>query len=112
MRIAAFLAIIAGLMPKFGAVIATIPTGVVGGISIILFGMIASVGARTLVDKHVDLSSSRNLIISSAILVLGLGGATLSVKVGVINFALEGMALAAIVGILLNKILPEEKKYE
>lgn len=110
MRIAAFLAILAGLTPKFGAAIATIPTGVVGGISIILFGMIASIGARTLVDKHVDLSSSRNLIVTSSILVLGLGGATLPVSIGVINFTIEGMALAAIVGITLNKILPEEKK--
>ncbi|SKC42477.1 uracil-xanthine permease family protein [Maledivibacter halophilus] len=107
MRIAACFAILIGLIPKLSAIISTIPTSVVGGISIILFGMIASIGARTLVEHKVDFTLSRNLIISAVILVLGLGGAVLPIKLGALNFSIEGMALAAIVGIILNKILPE-----
>ena len=106
-RIAALFAVLLGLMPKIGGIIKTIPTSVVGGISIILFGMIASIGARSLVENKVDFSKSRNLIISAVILVLGLGGASLPVNLGALNFTLEGMALAAIGGIILNKILPQ-----
>jgi len=106
-RIAAVFAIILGIMPKIGAVIKTIPTSVVGGISIVLFGMIASIGARSLVEHQVDFGKSKNLIISAVILVLGLGGASLPVNIGMLNFTLEGMALAAIVGIILNKVLPQ-----
>lgn len=108
MRIAAIFAIILGLSPKLGAVISTIPTAVIGGISIVLFGMIAAIGARTLVENQVDFTSSRNLIIAAVILVLGLGGATLPIKLGRLDFTLEGMALAAIIGIILNKLLPTE----
>lgn len=107
MRIAACFAILLGVMPKLGAVISSIPTAVVGGISIVLFGMIASIGARTLVDNGIDFNKSRNLLISAVILVLGLGGASLPVAFAGASFAIEGMALAAIVGILLNKILPQ-----
>ncbi|MBA1336369.1 MAG: Uracil permease [Firmicutes bacterium] len=108
MRIAACFAIILSIIPKLGAFISTIPTPVVGGISIVLFGMIASVGARTVVENAVDFSKPRNLIISAVILVLGLGGATLPVKIGAIAFSVSGMALGAIVGIILNKILPQD----
>ncbi len=107
MRTAAIFAIILGILPKLGAVIATIPVAVVGGISIILFGMIAAIGGRTLVDNKVDFGKSRNLIIMAIILVLGLGGAVLPISVGVLNFEIEGMALAAIFGIVLNKVLPQ-----
>lgn len=107
MRIAAGCAIVLGLMPKLGAVIKTIPTSIVGGISIVLFGMIASVGAKSLVENNIDFSNSRNLIISAVVLVLGLGGASLPISAGAVNFTIEGMALAAIVGIALNKILPQ-----
>ncbi|MBF8984224.1 uracil permease [Lutibacter sp. B2] len=103
MRIAACFAILLGLVPKLGGLISTIPTAVVGGISIILFGMIASIGMRTLVEHKVDFTQSRNLIICAVILVLGLGGA--SIHLG--SFSIEGMALAAIIGIILNKVLPE-----
>jgi len=110
MQIAAVFAIILGLVPKLSAVISTIPTAVIGGISIILFGMIASIGARTLVENKVDFTSSRNLIIAAVILVLGLGGAIIPFKIGLFALNLEGMALAAIVGILLNVVLPEPKE--
>lgn len=105
-RIAAVFAIILGIMPKIGAVIKTIPTSIVGGISIILFGMIASIGARSLVEHKIDFTQSRNLIIAAVILVLGLGGASL--PIAAIGVTLEGMALAAIIGIILNKILPQQ----
>ena len=107
MRIAAVFAIILGIIPKLGGVISTIPTAIIGGISIILFGMIASIGARTLVENQVDFNKSRNLIITAVIVVLGLGGAVLPINIGALAINLEGMALAAIVGIFLNVVLPE-----
>lgn len=107
MRIAAGFAIVLGIVPKLSSIVGTIPTSVVGGISIILFGMIASIGARTLVEEKVDFQKSRNLIVAAVILVLGLGGAVLPINLGFVNFTMEGMALAAIVGIFLNKLLPK-----
>jgi uracil permease len=107
MRVAACFAIILSIVPKLGAFIDTIPTAVVGGISIILFGMIAGVGVRTVVENTVDFKKSRNLIIAAVILVLGLGGAVLPVKVGILDFSVSGMALGAISGIILNKVLPD-----
>ncbi len=107
MRIAAIFAMILGLIPKLGAVISTIPGAIIGGISIILFGMIASIGAKTLVVNQVDFNKSRNLIIVATIVVLGLGGAVLPLSIGSMAVNIEGMALAAIAGILLNVILPE-----
>lgn len=109
MRIAAVFAIVLAVVPKLSSIISTIPTSVVGGISIVLFGMIASIGARTLVEEQVDFKLSKNLIIAAVIMVLGLGGAVLPVNLGFIDFSIEGMALAAIVGIILNKVLPNEK---
>ena len=111
MRIAAAFAILLGLVPKLGAIISTIPTAIIGGISIVLFGMIASIGARTLVENKVDFQQSRNLIISAVILVLGIGGAIVPIKLGVVVISFEGMALAAIIGIILNQILPGKQKY-
>lgn len=104
MRIGAVFAIILSLVPKFGELIQTIPDPVIGGISILLFGMIASIGIRTLVESGTDLKKSRNLIIASVILVLGLGGAVL--ELGEMEFS--GMALAALAGIFLNLVLPED----
>jgi len=103
MRIAACFAIVLSMIPKLGAVISTIPGPVVGGISIVLFGMIAAIGVRTVVENKVDFSLNRNLIIGAVILVLGIGGAVFDFKI----FQLAGMALGAIMGIILNKILPE-----
>ncbi|BEP28839.1 uracil-xanthine permease family protein [Helicovermis profundi] len=107
MRIAALFAICLGLIPKLSSFISTIPSSVIGGISIILFGMIASIGARTLVEHQVDFTKSRNLIVAAVILVLGLGGASLPITIGAVSISIEGMALAAIVGIILNIVLPE-----
>lgn len=107
MKIAAVCAIILGGVPKIAAIISTIPDPVIGGISIILFGMIASIGLRTVVENQVDFTKSRNLIIAAVILVLGIGGAVVPFKIGSFELSLQGMGLAAIVGIILNKILPE-----
>ena len=105
MRVAAVVAICLSFVQKLGAAIRTIPAPVIGGISIVLFGMIASVGVRTVVENKIDFTQPRNLFISSVILVVGIGGA-------VINFGgglqIGGMGLAAILGIILNKVLPKE----
>lgn len=94
---------------KLMAVIETIPTAVLGGISILLFGIIASSGLRMLVDNSVDFGNKRNLVISSVILVIGIGGAKIEFSE---SFSIEGMALAAIIGVLLNLVLPGRIKQE
>lgn len=104
-RIAACFAIVLSFIGKFGVILQTIPAPVMGGISVILFGMIASVGMRTLVEYQIDFSLSRNLIISSIILVLGIGIDNVNIWKTV---SLSGLAIAAIVGVILNKIFPEE----
>ena len=101
MRIAAVCAITLSLVPKFTSIISTIPGPVIGGISILLFGMISSIGIKNMVDHKVDLTNPKILMTSAAMLVLGLGGAKFSFG----NFELEGLGLAALVGILLNVIL-------
>lgn len=106
MRIAACFAIVLGVVPKLGAIIQTIPGSIIGGVSIVLFGMIAAIGVRTVVINQVDFHLPRNLIIAAAILVLGIGGASVPFTIGSMQLNIQGMALAAIVGILLNKILP------
>ncbi|NCC63657.1 MAG: uracil permease [Spirochaetia bacterium] len=107
---AAVVAVILSFFPKFGALIQTIPTPVLGGISMLLFGTIASSGLRTLVDSGVDYEDKRNLTISSVILVIGIGGGTLAFSMGQdLTFSLAGVALATLVGILLNIVLPKEE---
>lgn len=105
MTIAAFTAIILAFVGKLGAVLKTIPVPVMGGIMILLFGMIASIGVSTLIRDKVDFSKSRNLIIASVILVVGIGD--LSFTLGKVT--LGGIGLAGIVGVVLNLILPKEK---
>jgi len=100
---AAVIAIIFGFIGKVTALIQTIPQPVMGGVSILLFGIIASSGLRMLVDSKIDFGDKRNLVISSVILVLGIGGAIVKLP---FNIQIQGMALAAIIGVLLNLILP------
>lgn len=107
MRIAAVFAIVIGLIPKLGAIIATIPAALIGGISIILFGMIAAVGVRTVVENIVNFEKPRNLIIAATILILSLGGVSIPISLGNGQIEIEGMALGALVGIILNKVMPE-----
>ena len=110
MRIAACFAILLAIVPKLSAIISTIPGAVIGGISIVLFGMIASIGARTLVENNVDFKNPRNLFIAAVILVLGLGGTEIVIPFGSsFKLTLSALAVAAIVGIILNKVLPEKK---
>ena len=105
---AAFFAIVFSFVGKVSAVIESIPTPVIGGISFLLFGMIAANGLRILVDNKVDFEKKRNLVIASVILVIGIGGTYL--KIG--SFQLTSIALATVFGILLNLILPEKAASE
>lgn len=102
---AAVVAIALSFLGKVSAIISTIPDPVLGGMSMLLYGVIASNGLRALVDAQVDFSKQRNLIIASAMLVVGLGGAVLQMSSLV---TLSGTALAALVGVILNLILPKE----
>lgn len=107
---AAVIALVLSFCGKFGALISTIPTPVLGGICTLLYGLIASSGLRTIVDAGVNYQDKRNLTISSVILVLGIGGATLQFQIGSsFNFALGGVALATVVGIILNLIIPKNQ---
>ena len=100
---AAIFAILFSFNGTLMALISTIPQAVLGGISILLFGIIASSGLRMLVDHKVDFGEQRNLVICSVILVIGIGGASINISE---TFQVGGMALAAIVGVVLNLILP------
>jgi uracil permease len=110
---AAIIAVFLSFFKKFGAVIQTIPTPVLGGICMLLFGIIASSGLRTLVEKGVDYKDKRNLTISSVILVIGIGGGMLAFNItNELRFELAGIALATVVGIILNLIFPRTKEVE
>lgn len=107
--VAAFFAILMGFVGKFGALLQTIPTPVMGGISIMLFGVIAAAGLRMLVESGIDYSDKRNLITSAVILVLGIGGA----KVTLGSMEISGVALATLAGIVINLVVslaPAPKK--
>ena len=106
-RIAACFAIILSFCPKFAALIHLMPAATIGGVSLILYGMISAVGIRNLVESKTDFSKSRNVIIAALILVLSIGikyGADDKVMIGDIGFS--GLAIAALVGIILNAIIP------
>ncbi|OIJ09831.1 uracil permease [Anaerobacillus arseniciselenatis] len=106
---AAVMAVMFGFVGKIAALISTIPTAVMGGVSILLFGIIASSGLRMLIDNKIDFGKKRNLIISSVILVIGIGGAFIQVSD---NIQIAGMALATIIGIVLNLVLPGREKVD
>ena len=106
-RIAAVYAILISFVPRFAAVIASLPTAIIGGISFILYGMISAIGVRNVVENRVDFSNSRNLIIAAVILVSGLGFSKgLSFTVFGTPITLTALAIASIAGVLLNAILP------
>lgn len=108
---AAVFAILLSFFPKFGALIHTIPSPVLGGISMLFFGIIASSGLRTLVESGVDYQDKRNLTISSVILTIGIGGGMLQFALGgSLTFSLGSVALATLVGIVLNLALPVPKE--
>ena len=108
-RLAAFFAIILSFSPKFDALVNSIPAAIVGGVSFILYGMISAVGVRNIVENKVDLTKSRNLIIAAVIFVSGLGFSSvggITFTVGSASVTLSGLAIAAILGVVLNAILP------
>lgn len=115
-RIAAYFAILFSFSPKFAALVSSMPTATIGGVSMVLYGMISAVGVRNVVENKVDFSKSRNVIIAALILVLAIGinfstAGAVSFQIADITINLSGLAVAAIVGILLNAILPG-KDYE
>lgn len=107
-RNAAIIAIVLAFLGKFTVLISTIPNAVVGGMSILLYGIIASNGLKVMIEEQIDFNQVRNLIIASAMLVIGLGGAVLDL--GFLTFS--GTSLSAIVGIVLNLILPAEVTFQ
>jgi uracil permease len=107
---AAVIAVILSLFRKFSALIQTIPSPVLGGISMLLFGIIASSGLRTIVESGVDYKDKRNLTISSVIFVIGIGGGKLAFSITKdLQFELAGVALATVVGIVLNLLFPPSR---
>ena len=111
-RLAALFAIVLSFCPKFAALITAMPTATIGGVSLVLYGMISAVGVRNVVENRVDFTNTRNVVIAALILVLSLGIANSSagaVQIG--SVSLSGLAVASIVGIILNAVLPG-KDYE
>lgn len=111
-RIAALFAIVFSFCPKFAAVISSMPACVIGGVSLVLYGMISSVGIRNLVDNRVDFMKSRNVLVCAIIMVLSLGvsyssAGAIVIPVGAISISLSGLAIGSVAGIILNAILPD-----
>ena len=107
--LAAIFAICLGFLGKFTALVSTIPNPVLGGVSLLLYGFIAVNGLKVLIQNQIDFGKSKNVVVASSMLVLGLGGAAISIVSGDLSITISGMSLAAIVGILLNLFLPAEK---
>ena len=113
-RIAAGLAILLSFSPKFAALVSAMPTATMGGVSMVLYGMISAVGVRNIVENQVDFTNSRNVIIAAIIMVLAIGinySGSVTFALGSVDISLSGLAVAAIVGIALNAVLPG-KDYE
>lgn len=110
--LAAIIAILIGFLGKFTALVSTIPDAVLGGVSLLLYGFIAINGLKVLIEKQINFEISKNIVVASSMLVLGLGGAAISIATGDLNITISGMSLASIVGILLNLLLPDEVGYE
>ena len=107
--LAAIFAICLGFLGKFTALISTIPNAVLGGVSLLLYGFISVNGLKVLIENQIDFGKPKNIVVASTMLVLGLGGAAISIVSGDLSVTISGMSLAAIVGILLNLLLPDEK---
>ena len=113
-RLAAVFAIVLSFCPKFAALIRVMPTATIGGVSLVLYGMISAVGVRNVVENKVDFTKSRNVIIAALILVLAIGinyNGAIQIPIGEVTISLSGLAVAALVGIVLNAVLPG-KDYE
>ncbi|MBQ8015151.1 MAG: uracil-xanthine permease, partial [Clostridia bacterium] len=113
-RIAAYLAVLFSFSPKFAALVSLMPTATIGGASLVLYGMISAVGVRNVVENKVNFENTRNVIIAALILVLSIGinyAGAIQIPVGSVTISLSGLAVGALVGIILNAILPG-KDYE
>ena len=108
--LAAIIAIVLGFFTKFTALVSTIPNAVLGGVSLLLYGFISVNGLKVLIQNQVDFNNTKNVIVASAMLVLGLGGATVAIVNGDLSITISGMSLAAVVGIILNLCLPDDKE--
>lgn len=108
LRIGAAVAVLLGFIPKLAAVLQTVPVAVLGGLSIVLFGMIAAIGMRTLSEAKIDFTHSRNLIVVALIMVFGLGVSALETPIAIGDVSISGLALAAVVGVIANLVLPAE----
>ena len=108
--LAGIFAIILGFLGKFTALVSLIPAPVLGGVSLLLYGFIAVNGLKVLIKNQVNFEEAKNVIVASSMLVLGLGGAAVSIVSGDLSLTISGMSLAAIIGILLNSLLPAEEK--
>ena len=107
--LAACFAIIIGFLGKFTALVSTIPNAVLGGVSLLLYGFIAVNGLKVLIKNQVNFEDPKNVVVASSMLVLGLGGAAVSIVNGDLSLTISGMSLASLVGIILNLVLPTEK---
>ncbi len=108
--LAAIIAIAIGFLGKFTALVSTIPNPVLGGVSLLLYGFIAVNGLKVLISNRVNFEDSKNVIVASSMLVLGLGGAAIAINSGDLSITISGMSLASIVGILLNLFIPSENE--
>ena len=106
--LAAIFAILIGFLGKFTALVSTIPNAVLGGVSLLLYGFIAVNGLKVLIKNQVNFEDSKNVIVASSMLVLGLGGAVIAINSGDLSLTISGMSLASVVGILLNLFLPAD----
>lgn len=106
--LAAIFAILIGFLGKFTALVSTIPNAVLGGVSLLLYGFIAVNGLKVLIKNQVNFEDSKNVIVASSMLVLGLGGAVIAINSGELSLTISGMSLASVVGILLNLFLPAD----
>src|SRR5690554_4389447 len=104
-RIAAVTGILFSLIGKISAFLRSIPDSVLGGIMLLLFGMIAATGINNMIHNKTDMSNTRNLIIVSLILIIGIGGAVLTIG----NISMTGISLSALLGVILNLIIPQTK---
>lgn len=108
-RIAAYLAVLVSFSPKFAALVSLMPTATIGGASLVLYGMISAVGVRNIVENKVNFENTRNIIIAALILVLSIGinyAGAIQIPVGSVTISLSGLAVGALVGIILNAVLP------
>ena len=113
-RLAAGFAMLLSFCPKFAAIIVAMPAATMGGVSLVLYGMISGVGVRNVVENQVDFTKSRNVLIAALIMGLAVGvsyNGNINIPIGTVNISLSGLAVAALVGILLNAVLPG-KDYE